>query len=239
MNETIPFSRFWAGRDQEDTLVIEALLTNRVAIVIAYLAYKLGVTPNKITVASCCSGILSGTLAFFLSTDNLAVSITVIFVLSQLALLLDCADGQVARCTNSVSVFGAFLDHGLDIFSSMVSFGGFFAYCYRYFEYTDNNYYSNLVLFVGFLFLLSHAVRFLVKEKFDSLLKQETLYENNRDGPIITTAKSLMDYQMSLFAILTFLLSPMLCLGIIFLQSTLKILAYLRYFYRIHRLLAR
>jgi phosphatidylglycerophosphate synthase len=209
-------------------------------VLFAYLAYKLGVTPNQVTLTSCGLGCLSGLLAVFLSTDNAALSISILFVVAQLAYFLDCADGQLARTTNRASPFGAFLDHGLDILSFTVTFGGFFAYLYRYFEASGDHQFADLALLVGFCFLTAHASRFFGWETFNSLLNRECLEEKKtRDSSILTIAKSLLDHEFSLFTMMIFLLSPTLSLTIFVAQSVLTLMAYFRFFLRAYRLLYR
>ncbi len=65
MNRTLSFADFWAKKDHEGILLLDRLFTYRVAVFFAYLAYKLGVTPNQVTFAACGLGCLSGLLAFF------------------------------------------------------------------------------------------------------------------------------------------------------------------------------
>ena len=78
MNRASSFADFWAKKDQEGILLLDRLFTYRVAVFFAYLAYKLGVTPNQVTFAACGLGCLSGFLAFFLSTNNAALSISIL-----------------------------------------------------------------------------------------------------------------------------------------------------------------
>ena len=112
MTDTISFSRFWAKRFYQDHLLIDRLFLYQISIFIAFLAYKLRVTPNQLTIGGCGLATLAGISALFLGTDSTIWPIVVIFVLAQSAFLLDAADGQLARCTNNTSKFGAFLDHG-------------------------------------------------------------------------------------------------------------------------------
>lgn len=232
MNQTIPFSKFWSGRNDEGNLLIDELLTNRISIVFAYVAYRLGITPNQITLASCGLAVLSGILAFFLSTGSMILSVIIIFLLSQISYLLDGADGQLARCTNTTSAFGDFLDHGLDVLSSILVFGGFFAYVYRYNVNIGDQQSAELALLIGFFFILARTTRYLAWQKFNSLFEIERRSESKHDEPMITIAKSLMDHEFSMFAILSVLLSQSLCFAIFCLQGVILILAYFRYFYR-------
>ncbi len=236
MDQTLSFADFWARKDHEGVLLLDRLFTYRLAVLFAYPAYKLGATPNQVTIAACSFGCLSGTLAFFLNTDSADLSISILFVLAQVAYVLDCADGQLARCTNRTSPFGAFLDHGLDILSFTVVFGGFFAYLYRYFVASGNQQFAELALLLGFIFLLAHASRFFAWETFNALLIRESLEEKGRNSSDLTIVKSLVDHQFSLFAMLIFLLSPTFSLLIFSAQSVLALMAYFRYFLRAHRL---
>lgn len=239
MTESISFARFWAGRDHKDLLLIDRAFTYQISIFIAFLAYRMRVTPNQLSIGACCLGTLTGISALFLDTENAIWSIMVIYGLAQSAYILDCADGQLARCTNQTSAFGAFLDHGLDIFSATLAFGGFFAYLYRYYINSGDPLFSNISLFVGFYLILSHTSRFFVSEKFIDLSKNHDFQEKSQDNLFIIVLKSLIDHQFSLFTILIFLISPIMCFVIFALQASFRLLAYFRYFLRAYRLLER
>lgn len=79
---------------------------------LAALAYRLGLSPNQVTVAS---ALLSGTGIALLATLRPTVG-TGVLVASLLVLgyMLDAADGQLARLTGSGSRAGEWLDHVVD-----------------------------------------------------------------------------------------------------------------------------
>ncbi len=78
---------------------------------------KLGVTPNHLTVAGAVLSAASGVL-FALGSNRWA---GVVLILGGLC---DCLDGGVARATDTVSPFGAFLDSTVDRYSDLFVFGG-------------------------------------------------------------------------------------------------------------------
>ena len=182
---------------------------------------------------------LAGISALFLGTDSTIWPIVVIFVLAQSAFLLDAADGQLARCTNNTSKFGAFLDHGLDIFSTMLVFGGFFAYLYRYYASSGDIMLADLSLLVGFMVILSSTSRFFAAENFANIRNAHNLQEEIRDTSVMIALKNVIDHQVSLFTILIFLLSPGLCFAIFTFQASFRLLSYFRIFLRAYRLLDR
>ena len=70
------------------------------------MALRIGLTPNLITAISLAVGILAGLLIL---TGNAAGWIAAALLL-QLALVIDCMDGEVARFTRRFSAFGGWLD---------------------------------------------------------------------------------------------------------------------------------
>src|SRR3954453_13810234 len=77
---------------------------------VARAAARLGLTPNQITVLSMCVGVLAAA-GFGLGHRW---SLIAGAILLQVAFMLDCVDGQLARYTRTFSRFGAWLDSILD-----------------------------------------------------------------------------------------------------------------------------
>lgn len=80
----------------------------------------LGVSPNAITMVATLVGLLAaGVFGFGTYTAGLAAAL-----LFQLAAVIDCSDGEVARLTFTESPFGAWLDIAMDNVVHMAIFGG-------------------------------------------------------------------------------------------------------------------
>ena len=77
---------------------------------VARAAARIGLTPNQITVLSMCVGVLAAA-GFGLGHRW---SLIAGAILLQVAFMLDCVDGQLARYTRTFSRFGAWLDSILD-----------------------------------------------------------------------------------------------------------------------------
>ncbi|HET9844398.1 MAG TPA: CDP-alcohol phosphatidyltransferase family protein, partial [Nitrospira sp.] len=80
----------------------------------------MGWSPNVITLAATVIGLLSAA-GFALGTYTAGVAAALLF---QLAAVIDCSDGEVARLTFTESPFGAWLDMTLDNVVHMAIFGG-------------------------------------------------------------------------------------------------------------------
>jgi 1L-myo-inositol 1-phosphate cytidylyltransferase / CDP-L-myo-inositol myo-inositolphosphotransferase len=80
----------------------------------------LGMSPNTITMVATAVGLLAAVL-FGLGTYTAGVAAALLF---QLAAVIDCSDGEVARLTFTESPFGAWLDIAMDNIVHMAIFGG-------------------------------------------------------------------------------------------------------------------
>lgn len=91
----------WAGR----------LYMRDLSPYVAWLALRLGFTPNQLTYLMMASGVLAGVVVS-LPASGTGTLWTALggAVLIQLYLLLDCVDGEVARYLRQTSVAGVFLD---------------------------------------------------------------------------------------------------------------------------------
>jgi len=113
--------------------------------ILVNLIYKLPISPNFVTIFSLISAIISCVLFI---NDSLLLG--VLFL--NLALILDCADGQLARIKNLKSNLGAYLDSFFDrIKDGLVIFGLAWG---NYLFYRDEN-----VLLIAFLGLLLFFIR--------------------------------------------------------------------------------
>lgn len=232
MGVRLSFSTFWQQRDLGDSLFLNRMTANNASVLIAFGAYKLGVTPNQLSVATGISSLIAFCAAVSLPPDQIIPSVVTIFVLSQVSYLFDCADGQLARATGRASDFGDFLDKGIDIAGSFLSFGAFFAYAYRSFMHNGHVELADYFLLVGFLFILFRASRFFVWQNFMKSLPQ--VYHSTRiqDSVIKSVLMNLMEHQLSLFNILVFLLCPIACLCIFAGQGVILSAVYINYFRR-------
>ena len=80
----------------------------------------MGWSPNAITILATVIGLLAA-VGFALGTYTAGVGAALLF---QLAAVIDCSDGEVARLTFTESPFGAWLDIALDNVVHMAIFGG-------------------------------------------------------------------------------------------------------------------
>ena len=227
---------FWHKRNSNDSVMLDCFTVNNVSCFVAYLSYKLGLTPNQLTVAS---GVFSGfafIFALIMPPDSLELPILAIFVLSQFSYLLDCADGQLAHATGQENAFGAFLDKGIDIAGSILVFGGVFAFLYRHFAAAGETDSAELSLAIGFLFLLARSSRFLAWQKFDHVYRDRESRIRKAPGLVHHVVVSLMDHQMSLLGIILFLAAPVA--GFLLFAGQAVILAgtYVSYFVRAWRI---
>lgn len=232
MTESLPFAVFWKKRNFATSVVLDRVTVNNASILVAFASYKVGVTPNQLSIASGLSALFAFSVALFLPTDQMILSVVIIFLLSQLSYIFDCADGQLARATDTVSDFGEFLDKGIDVVSSFLSFGAFFVYAYRHFEYVGLTTWADTCLLVGFTFLTARISRFAVLEMFKRSPPETHLVSRSDQSPIRVLLISLMDHQCSLFNMLLFLLWPAACLSIFVVQAMILGAVYVRYFLR-------
>jgi phosphatidylserine synthase len=90
----------------------------------------LPITPNQVTLLSGLVGLLAGIV---IATAPLEPSLQVPFggVLLYLSILLDCADGQLARLRGETSMVGRMLDGCVDVIPTGAVFVGFFIFMWR------------------------------------------------------------------------------------------------------------
>lgn len=230
------FGQFWRERNAGDPVLLDQYSVNNVSIFIAYLSSVLRVTPNQLSVLSAAFSVCAFVAALLLPPSELEMSILLIYTLSQLSYMLDCADGQLARATNQTSEFGDFLDKGMDVASRFMAFGGAFAFLYRHAHAVGDLATAHASLLVGFLFLLAGAARFLAWQKFVHMYGSRDRRTRKPPGLAPRLLASLMEHQMSLAGILLFLVSPsggFLLFGV---QTIILAAVYVRYFVRARRI---
>ncbi|HEX6949615.1 MAG TPA: CDP-alcohol phosphatidyltransferase family protein [Nitrospira sp.] len=94
----------------------------------------MGWSPNAITILATVIGLLAA-VGFALGTYTAGVGAALLF---QLAAVIDCSDGEVARLTFTESPFGAWLDIALDNVVHMAIFGGIALGAYQQSAGTDD-----------------------------------------------------------------------------------------------------
>jgi hypothetical protein len=85
---------------------IDVYFTRPIGLVFAKMWYRLGVTPNTITILSIFLGVAAGAMFYFTNVWYNIIGV----VLLVLANLCDSTDGQLARLTNQRSMIGRCLD---------------------------------------------------------------------------------------------------------------------------------
>ena len=230
------FIDFWNKRNIGNPTFLDQYSIHNVSFALAWLADRLRLTPNHLSILSGLFSLAAFGLALVLPADDLPSSLLWLFGLIQMAYILDCADGQLARTTDQASEFGAFLDKGMDVASTFLAFGSVFALVYRHFTVLNDFKTAKWVLLVGFVFLLARSARFFVWQKFvDSYLDREITI-SKLPRAVHHLLVSLMDHQTSLAVVLMFLVSPITALLLFGVQASLLLAAFVRYFYRAHRI---
>lgn len=117
-----------------------------------------GLSPNAITILATLIGLVSAA-GFGVGTYTAGVVAAVLF---QLAAVIDCCDGEVARLTFTESPFGAWLDIAMDNIVHMAIFAGIAAGLYVAHVGQD---YAWVDLVLGAAAVLGNGVSFLLVEK--------------------------------------------------------------------------
>lgn len=104
--EKINFSYKDSLKSQDTEETLDLMFYRPIGYFWSCVAYRLGVTPNAITIASIFIGIGSGVCFYF---NNLWWNLLAVFLL-MLANSFDSADGQLARMTHNYSRLGRILD---------------------------------------------------------------------------------------------------------------------------------
>ncbi len=230
------FVDFWKKRNLDNPALLDRYSIHNMSFAVAWLADRLGLTPNQLSVLSGAFSLAAFGLALVLPVDRFASSLLWLFGFAQMAYTLDCADGQLARTTGQASDFGAFLDKGVDVAAAFLVFGGVFALVYRHFAALGDFTTANWVLLVGFVFLLARSARFFVWQKFVGSYRDREISVTKQPRADHSLLAGMMDHQISLAIILMFLVSPNAALLLFGGQATILLGVYARYFYRAHRI---
>jgi 1L-myo-inositol 1-phosphate cytidylyltransferase / CDP-L-myo-inositol myo-inositolphosphotransferase len=122
------------------------------------LFLALGLSPNAVTILATAIGVASAAV-FGIGTYNAGIVAALLF---QLAAIVDCSDGEVARLTFTESPFGAWLDIAMDNVVHMAIFAGIAAGLYVTRVGQDHAW---LTLALGAAAVLGNGVSFLLVEK--------------------------------------------------------------------------
>ncbi len=115
-------------RDVEEP--VDFWINRRLAGVLVAVFAPLPITPNQVTLLSGVAGLAAGLV---IGTSPLSHSwhVPIGGALLYLSVLLDCADGQLARLRGETSMVGRMLDGCIDVVPTAAAFVGFAAYLYR------------------------------------------------------------------------------------------------------------
>ena len=122
------------------------------------LFLALGLSPNVITMLATGVGLVSAAL-FGVGTYGAGVAAALLF---QLAAVIDCCDGEVARLTFTESPFGAWLDIAMDNVVHMAIFAGIAAGLYNAHAGQDHAW---ITLALGATAVLGNGLSFLLVER--------------------------------------------------------------------------
>ena len=131
------YNDFWEMRGRQSIWVTRNV-SYRVGAWIAYYAYKLGLSPNTISLLSGLITVLSAMLAIWIGQGSWVAGVVLVLGL-QIGYAFDCADGPLARATGGGSSFGMLMDKLVDLSSGMIfpcvlAYGAGHYYC----PYYDN-----------------------------------------------------------------------------------------------------
>lgn len=224
--------QFWERRNSETYVWLDRLTVNNFAPILAYAGHVLRVTPNHLSAASAICAVAALIAGFLLPADQPSFSIILLYLLVQLSYAFDCADGLLARVSGGETDFGEFLDKSIDAATGMLCFGAVFGYMFGSYETLGQDGMANLVLVVGFLFIVARSSRHFALNKFSHMFHQAD--EPNGAGRrlIPHILLSFMDAQASAMGILLFLLTPAGALAFYACQTLVLSAVYLRYFRR-------
>ncbi len=238
MKDKPDFNAIWAKRGAGFTTAFSRVTTSHSAALVAFVSSWLGMRPNHLTLLSCLAGVAAFIIAFFLPTGQPVISVIVLFVVAELVFVLDCADGILARGTNSTTRFGGYFDHTLDVISQTCALAAIFVFAYRAGLASNNAEFAHAALIIGFLFLLAREARHFAVHLFQEMFSQERapLGSSLIMATAVTLLKSLHTYQVSMLAVLVYLASPIASLVIFGIQAGLLVISMLRHIGRARRL---
>lgn len=208
------FEEFWSGRGDGYETAVNRWATSHAAALIAYISARLGLTPNQVTLLSFVCGMLGFLLAFGLPVSRPEISIAVIVIFAELTFILDCADGLLARVTDSATPYGNFIDHTLDIASQSCALSAVFVFAYRAGLSLQDPELANAALVVGFLFLVARITRHTAIHLSASLFGERTTALRPKGNVLNRVLTNLLEYQVSMIAVVAYLVSPIASLVI-------------------------
>ncbi len=110
---------------------------------------KIGITPNKVTIIGFLITIFSASVLIYGAEKgerNDPNYITIFGIILLIAGIFDMLDGQLARKTGKMTVFGAFFDSIIDRYSEMIMFFGIAYYLVSY-----NYFLSSIFAFIAMI----------------------------------------------------------------------------------------
>jgi phosphatidylglycerophosphate synthase len=150
--------RLYASLKSEFEGFVDRYFNRKLSRWFTRLFVAMGWSPNVITVTATVIGLFSAA-GFALGTYTAGVAAALLF---QLAAVIDCSDGEVARLTFTESPFGAWLDLALDNVVHMAIFGGIAIGAY---SNTAGSEHAWLWLALGGAAILGNALSFALVNK--------------------------------------------------------------------------
>ena len=190
----------------------------RISYYPAWIFIRLGISANQVTYLS----LISGTIGCLFLAFGTYKGMIIGALLVNLYALLDAVDGNMARCTNTCSKYGAFLDNVVDSTMSVFLFtcAGIGAFNFNYSEQWLNS----VVLILSnidrniFLFLGSWASLCYIFPRLIGYTFQKTFTEKKFVGreDVLGDPSSFLNVVTSNFYNITGLVMPILLLAVIF-----------------------
>lgn len=160
-SSTAEFDYEKSARKRDDDYSLQFLKLNKylnrpLASLIVRAVFKTGVTPNQLTLTSFVVGLAGA--ACFLKSRPLFFALG--GILAQASVIVDCADGMLARARDQKSEYGAYLDLVLD---RVTEFFLMMGYTFGYFFYAGRL--DLLILGLGAvgLYFLQISLYYLIK----------------------------------------------------------------------------
>ena len=184
---------------------------------LVWLFLRLGISANQITYLS----LISGTIGCLLLTFGIYKVMIAGALLVNFYAFLDVADGNIARCTNTCSKYGAFLDNVVDTTMSVFLFtcAGIGAFNFNYSEQWLNsvlilsNIDRNVFLFLGCWTSLCYIFPRLIGYTFQKAFSEKK-FVGRED--VLGNPSSFINILIINFYSITGLVIPILLIAVIF-----------------------
>lgn len=136
-------------------------VNRRVGAMLALVLLHTPATPNMVSIASLAAHIAGAVLVLASPVPAPVPLAILLFLTWELALSLDCADGQLARARGTSSPFGAWLDQILDFLGHTAVVGSLLVFTARAFRpnWVDESVLATLVLAGSLIGLFASAQR--------------------------------------------------------------------------------